>query len=76
MKKLFIISIILIFGACSPQTPQSNLNKSISEMLLLIDQKKGQELLAQYVDFTEGNNTETDIPDSALKEIRFYLLKA
>lgn len=76
MKYFLTLIISTILGACSPQTPQSQLNETITAMLVLIDQGKSQELLAKYADLSDVSRSATDIPEDKLKELRFYLLRA
>ena len=76
MKNILILLFVLALSACSPQTPQSELNETIDEMLALIDHSKSQELLTQYADLSDTNGSVTDISESKLKKIRFFLLRA
>ena len=76
MKNILALPLILLLLACSPQTPQAELHETIDRMLLLIDQGKSQELLAQYADLSDTKGSVTEISESKLKMLRFFLLRA
>lgn len=76
MKKIMIVIVSMFLFACGPQAPESQLNATISEMLILIDKGKSQELLAKYAYFSNSSGSISDISEDRLKQLRFALLRA
>ena len=68
--------IVLMLYACTAKTPQSELNDTMTEMITLIDQGKGQDLLKSHVDLSDLRGPLPRIPDRKLKRIKVFLLKA
>lgn len=75
MKNRFILLCALLLAACSPMTPQENLNESIDNMLSLIEQGKDVELINKYADLSNVPDPYSRIPDAKMRKIKLMLLK-
>ena len=76
MNKILVLMIVIMLSACTATTPQSELNDTMTEMIALIDQGKGQDLLKNHVDLSDLHGPLPRIPDDKLKRIKVFLLKA
>ena len=78
MHKIMAFSFVFLLVSCSPTTPNTpevELNETIDEIILLIDDGNSQEILAKYADISSVSGPITEIPEEALKRLKTYLLK-
>jgi hypothetical protein len=75
-KAITLIIITFFFSACSPQTIQSQLNKTMSEMIVLIDQGKNKELVEKYADLSGFKGRIPSVSEKKMKVLKFHMLQA
>lgn len=75
MRLLLSLMFLLMMANCGLQSEKSEIDRVSAEMISLIDQHKGQELLAKYAYLDNVNYPIYDVSEDKLKEIRFVLLK-
>lgn len=76
LRTLTLVMIAILFSACGPQTTQSQLNKTMSEMIVLIDQGKNKELVEKYADLSNFKGRIPNVSEKKMKVLKFHLLKA